>query len=154
MIIRNGLAAARRTPLKSVLFFILIFVLVTALILGQTLRSVCSSLLERCETTYLTTAILEYRGGQYPDRSAFDPDAAALRGAIDFDALLERDCVLACDRSETAIVAVRELELNRRQMAAPDVVIGRIVVHSENDTSQLRQSLYTPTLRDGRLLSE
>ena len=151
MIVRNGLLAARRTPLKSLLFFILIFVLVTALILGQTLRSVCSSLLERCETSYQTTAILEFRGNQYPDRSAFDEDAAALRDVVDFDALLEQDAVLACDRSEMAIVAVRDVAVNRRQMAAPNVVIGRIVVHSENDTSQLREMLYSPTLKEGAI---
>lgn len=151
MIVRNGLAAARRTPLKSALFFILIFVLVTALILGQTLRSVCSSLLERCETSYQTTAILEFQGNQYPDRSAFDEDAAALRDVVDFDALLEQDAVLACDRSEMAIVAVRDLSVNRRQMAAPNVVIGRIVVHSENDTSQLRELLYSPVLKEGAI---
>jgi len=151
MIVRNGLAAARRTPLKSVLFFVLILVLVTALILGETLRSVCSSLLERCETSYQTTAILEFQGNQYPDRSAYDPDAAALHEALDFDALLAQDCVLACDRSEMTIAAVEGLELNRRQMAAPNVVIGRIVVHSENDTSQLREVLYSPTLRDGAI---
>ncbi len=149
MIVRNGLAAARRTPLKSVLFFILIFALVTALILGQTLRSVCSSLLERCETTYQTTALLEYQGSQYPDRGAFDPDAAALREAIDFDALLGRDCVLACDRSEMAIVAVQGLESTRKMMPAPNVVIGRIAVYSVNRTAQLRETLYSPTLRDG-----
>lgn len=149
MIVRNGLAAARRTPLKSFLFFILIFVLVTALILGQTLRSVCSSLLERCETTYQTTAILEYQGTQYPDRGTFDPDAAALREAIDFDALLGLDCVLGCDRSEMAIVAVQGLEIPRRQMPAPNVVIGRVAVYSANKTAQLRESLYSPILRDG-----
>lgn len=151
MIVRNGLAAARRTPLKSVLFFVLILVLVTALILGETLRSVCSSLLERCETSYQTTAVLEFQGNQYPDRSACDPDAAALRDAVDFDALLAQDCVLACDRSEMAIVAVKDVAVNRRQMAAPNVVIGRILVHSENDTSQLREVLYAPTLRDGAI---
>ena len=149
MIVRNGLAAARRTPLKSLLFFVLIFVLVTALILGQTLRSVCSSLLERCETAYQTTAILEYQGNQYPDRAAFDPDAAALHDAIDFDALLAYDCVLACDRSEMTNVAVQGIDLNRKQMAAPNIVIGRIAVYSENNTAQLREVLYSSTLRDG-----
>lgn len=149
MIVRNGLAAARRTPLKSVLFFVLILVLVTALILGETLRSVCSSLLERCETSYQTTAVLEFRGNRYPDRSAFDEDAAALREAVDFDGLLARDCVLAYDRSEMAIAAVEGLAINRRQMPAPNVVIGRIAVYSENDTSQLREVLYSPALKNG-----
>ena len=148
MIVRNGLAAARRTPLKSVLFFVLILVLVTALILGETLRSVCSSLLERCETSYQTTAILEFRGNRYPDRSAFDEDAAALRDAVDFDGLLARDCVLAYDRCEMAIAAVEGLAINRRQMPAPNVVIGRIIVYSANDTSQLREVLYSPALKD------
>lgn len=152
MIVRNGLAAARRTPLKSVLFFLLLFVLVTALILGQTLRSVCGALLARCETAFQTSAILEYQGNQYPSRSVFDADAAALHDALDFDALLAQDCVLACDRSEMAIAAVPGLENSRKQMAAPKVLIAKVAAYQDNNLAQIHEILYSPSLRNGMMI--
>jgi len=153
MIVRNGLAAARRTPLKSTLFFILLLVLITALMLGQTLRTVCASLLARCETTYQTSAILEYQGSQYPSRSAFDPDAAALRDTLDYDALLAQDCVLSCDRSEMAFAVIEGFENKRSLMAAPNVVIARVAAYADgNGIGQLRELLYGSGLRNGMVL--
>jgi hypothetical protein len=109
MIIRNSLKSVLRTPLKSILFFLLIMSLSTALTLGTALVGMCSALIDECGRSYLTIASLEYRGGRFPDKTVSDPAAAALRSQIDFEALQKLDGVIAVDRSDTAIVSVPRL---------------------------------------------
>jgi hypothetical protein len=106
MIIRNSLLSIRRSALKSCLFAFLIFGLSAVVSVGALLLHTAVALQEQCRDSYLTTAVLEYRGSLYPNRSASDPTAAALRAKLDFDALQKNSAVLDVDRSVSALACL------------------------------------------------
>ena len=67
MIVRNSIHSVTRSPMKSFLFFILILVLTMALTLGTALSVLCGMMLAQCDRLYVTSAVLEYTGGRYPE---------------------------------------------------------------------------------------
>ena len=158
MILRNSAKSVLRSPLKSILFFLLVFAVTAALTLGTALVAMCDSVLAQCDKTYTTIASLEYRGGRFPDNSVCDLTAAELRSQIDFDALEKLSFVKQVDRSNTVIVSLpnlnRVLAENSSAEKACVMEIYSVNYGSRNSIqARVGYVLYSETLRDGSFVS-
>lgn len=155
MIIRNSLKSVIRSPLKSILFFLLIMALVAALSLGSALVSMCSALIHQCDSTYTTIASVEYRGGRFPEKSVSDKNAARMRAAVDFDALSELKYVKAVDRSDTAIVSLPDFNrvLAENSSSQNVVVVVAKKLSNDNAMAKVTSVLYSDTLAEDRLIN-
>lgn len=150
MIVRNSLKSVYRTPLKSILFFLLIMSLSTALTLGTALVGMCNALIDECDRSYLTIASLEYRGGRFPDKSVTDPNAAELRSQIDFEGLSKVKGVKAVDRSDTVIASIpglnRSMSTDSACRNAVVLVVRKLI--SGNDLGKVEKALYANAIYD------
>ena len=148
MIIRNSLKSVIRSPLKSILFFLLIMALVAALSLGSALVSMCSALIRQCDSTYTTIASVEYRGGRFPEKSVSDINAAGIRALVDFDALSELKYVKAVDRSDTAIVSLPGFNrvLAENSSSENVVVVVAKKLSDDNVMAKVTKVLYSDAL--------
>ena len=155
MIIRNSLKSVIRSPLKSILFFLLIMALVAALSLGSALVSMCSALMRRCDSTYTTVASVEYRGGRFPEKSVSDKNAARIRAGVDFDALSELKYVKAVDRSDTAIVSLPDFNriLAENSSSQNVVVVVAKKLSNDNAMAKVTSVLYSDALAEDRLIN-
>ena len=155
MIIRNSLKSVIRSPLKSILFFLLIMALVAALSLGSALVSMCSALIRRCDSTYTTVASVEYRGGRFPEKSVSDKNAARIRAGVDFDALSELKYVKAVDKSDTAIVSLPDFNriLAENSSSQNVVVVVAKKLSNDNAMAKVTSVLYSDALAEDRLIN-
>ena len=154
MQLRNSLLSVRRSPLKSILFFILIFALTVVLMLGSTLVNTCLQTINKCKETYVTTATLEYQSGLYPNQDIRDPSAVALQDAIDFDALEQKPYILQAEKTQNAGVFIGGFENIKDNMPAKTAVVLEVSVNSFNVEGQLlatvKNVLYSSTIQPGR----
>ena len=126
MILRNSLKSVLRSPVKSILFFILILSLTTALTLGSALVGMCSMLIEECDRTYITEGSLEYRGGRFPFKAVTDAQAYALRQKTDLDAIAALPYVENIDSSRTVIASVPDYPTILSDTSAQNAFVGVI----------------------------
>lgn len=111
MILRHSLSSVRRTPWKSLLFSGLILILSLVVTLGGTMLYSCLALLNQSRTDYVTTAVLDYQGGKYPDSETIDGTARSLHESIDFDAIEALDFVREVDRQKTAAAYISGIRI-------------------------------------------
>ena len=155
MIIRNSIKSVIRSPLKSILFFLLIMALVAALSLGSALVSMCSALLNQCERTYITIGSIEYRGGRFPDKTVSDNKAALIREQIDFNALGEKEYVKDIDDSSTAIVSLPGFNrvLIENSSSQNIIVLTARKLSRDNAMCKVVNVLYADALTEDRLIN-
>ena len=157
MIVRNSIHSVTRSPMKSFLFFILILVLTMALTLGTALSVLCGMMLAQCDRLYVTSAVLEYTGGRYPERAVVDPDAARYRSEIDFGALGSLDYVRDVNREETVVLAFPGLNRTTTEgLECENAVVlsVRVLEKKENFfTVSVVRDLYSAAFGEGKVLS-
>ncbi len=148
MIPRNSLKSVLRSPVKTILFFILLLSLTTALTLGSALVGMCSLLIEECRRTYITTASIEYKGGNYPNKSVVDETANAIRSKIDFDALSKLPFVEKTDRNASAVIAVDNYPWHVTDSSANNVFVGVVSIPGSTGAGKAEYVLYADTIID------
>ncbi len=153
MIVRNSIASVTRSPVKSLLFFILIAVTSAALTLGTALYVMCPLMRAECDRTYVTTAVLEYRGAQYPSRTVFDENALDIYRSVDFEALEKLDFVLDSDREKTVTVSFPGMNRN----TVDGTRAGRAVVISvqmlwDGKTAKTQKVFFSDSVREGTVV--
>ncbi|MBO4326248.1 MAG: hypothetical protein J5950_03140 [Clostridia bacterium] len=155
MIIRNSIKSVIRSPLKSILFFLLILALVSALTLGSALVSMCSALVRQCDQTYTTIASIEYRGGRFPDKTVSDASAARIRSQIDFEALGQKEYVKAVDQSDTAIVSFPNFTriLTENTSSEDVIVLTARFLYEDKNMAKVEKALYATELSEERLIN-
>jgi len=67
MMIKTAFKNAIRTPVKTALFFLLLAAVTVFLCLGTSMWNTSQALLDEADSTFETTAVLEYIGKNYPD---------------------------------------------------------------------------------------
>lgn len=77
MIIRNAFNSILRTPWRALLFLLLLAVLTAFLSLGASVWDLADRMLDECDETFTTIAVLEYMGADYPDESVYDEELQA-----------------------------------------------------------------------------
>ncbi|MBP5269869.1 MAG: hypothetical protein ILO42_02795 [Clostridia bacterium] len=149
MIVRNSIRSVTRSPLKSVLFFLLIAVVSASLTLGVALFAMCRLMLDECGRSYYTTAVLEYRAGRYPERGVFDRYALGARSAVDFDALEKLDYVLETDRERTVTVSFPGLSrttIDGTQAGRAVVIVVEVLWN--NTLAKTKKVLFADSVRE------
>ena len=151
MIVRNSVKSVLRSPVKSILFFLLILALATALTLGSALAGMCTMLINECKANYTTIAVIEYRGGRFPDKAVTDSKAAELRSKIDFDSIAKLDFVEKIDENRSAIVSVPgfNMILAENSSAANAVVA---VIRRNKSADKVVNCLYGDAVSESTLL--
>lgn len=146
MITRNSLKSVLRSPVKSILFFILLLSLTTALTLGSALVSMCGMLINECGKTYVTEASLEYRGGRFPFRAVTDDNAKALRDGIDFKAISELPFVEKVDRNPAVSVFFDTYKRSLTDSVSKNAFIG--VVRKQGTADKAVKVIYANSIVD------
>lgn len=102
---KNGLRSLYRSPLKSVLFLLVLAALVMMLSLGLCIHSAVNTYLSDCDDYYRTVAALEYVGYAYPDSTVYDTDLTArlTAGEPDLQTLSALPGVLDCTENWAAL---------------------------------------------------
>ena len=114
MMLRLSIKSVLRTPLKTVLFLLLIGAGIASLCLGIGMWESADRLLENADETYTTVAYVEYVGENYPDTARFDTHMVEELKAYDATPLLEQEPVLAADRQAILGGMVKGLQLGTR----------------------------------------
>ena len=155
MIIRNSIKSVIRSPLKSILFFLLILALVAALSLGSALVSMCSALIRQCDAGYTTIGSIEYRGGRFPEKAVSDAKAASMHTLVDFTALEQLEYVKAIDRSETAIVSLPDFSrvLMENSSSQNVTILVARKLSDDNAMCKVEKVLYSDALSEDRLIN-
>ncbi|MBO4326262.1 MAG: hypothetical protein J5950_03210 [Clostridia bacterium] len=155
MIVRNAIKSVVRTPIKSILFFLLALTLGATMTLGSALAVMCSALRDRCDKTYITIASIEYRGGRFPDKAVSDEKAAMVRAGIDFNALGKQEGVTAVDRSDTAIVAIPGLSVTLDQYSSTHNAVVMVVrkIYDDRPLAKVEKVLYAESIMDGSFIN-
>ncbi len=107
-----GLKHVVRTPIKSVLFLILMTALAALFSLGVCVFSSVNGYLNDCDSFYNSIAELEYVGASYPDNDVYDEELvkALASNAEFFKSLVNKKAVKAFYSKETALGLVESLE--------------------------------------------
>lgn len=87
MFIRNGILSTLRARGRSALFFLLILLLTLSLALGLGMWATCAGNLAVMDENYLSVALVEYMGENYPDADTADEGARQAAAALDPEAV-------------------------------------------------------------------
>ena len=87
MILRNGIRSTVRAKGRTALFTALILLVCLSLTLGVGMWAYCSGQLALLDENYLSIALVEYMGADYPDADAADDYARAALEGLDGGAI-------------------------------------------------------------------
>ena len=110
MIIRNGIRSTLRARGRSLLFTLLIFVLTLAMTLGLGAWAYSSALLNQMEEGYISIALVEYLGQDYPDADVADVHAREAAELLDSDVIAKIDGVELWETNSNVLAAVEGYE--------------------------------------------
>lgn len=82
MFIRNGIMTNLRERGRTALFSLLIVLLTVTMILSLSVFQYCDSVMETCDETYRSIALVEYMGSEYPNEDEPDEAARAAAGKL------------------------------------------------------------------------
>ena len=106
MFIRNGIKSNLRARGRTALFSLLIFFLTVIVILSLSVLLYCNAVIDSCDNSYRSIALVEYMGSEYPNEDVPDPAARAASEALADDAVLAVPGVTAWTRGSTAFAVV------------------------------------------------
>ncbi len=98
MMIKTAFKNAVRTPVKTALFFLLLAAVTVFLCLGTSMWSTSQALLLEADSTFETTAVLEYIGKNYPDSPEGDSFMQQSLEGYDFSPIKTMPEVLSFER--------------------------------------------------------
>lgn len=101
MILKHSLKTLIRTPVKTLLFFLLITAITCASTLGASMYSSSQNMLAAAQEQYTTVGHLEYIGQNYPTYSSYDAALANTLEDIDFDSYSSLPYVKSFERGIT-----------------------------------------------------
>ncbi len=101
MILKHSLKTLVRTPVKTLLFFLLITAITCASTLGASMYFSSQNMLTAAQEKYITVGHLEYVGQNYPTYSSYDAALANTLEKIDFDSYSSLPYVKSFERGIT-----------------------------------------------------
>lgn len=101
MMIKTAFKNAVRTPVKTALFFLLLAAVTVFLCLGTSMWSTSQALLLEADSTFETTAVLEYIGKNYPDSPEGDSFMQQSLEGYDFSPIETKQEVLSFERQRS-----------------------------------------------------
>lgn len=114
MITKIALKSVFRTPIKTILFFVLLVIATAFLGLGLGLLSTSSNMASDANERYNTIANIEYIGENYPDLTRFDDYMVEQLESYDSTPLFEQDEVISYDRQMLLGATASELVTGTR----------------------------------------
>ena len=106
MIVRNGVRSTLRARGRTILFTLLILLLTVALALGLGMWAYCAQTLAAMDESYISVALVEYMGEDYPETDTADEYARQAAQALDGDAIAAMDGVELWEGSDQALAAL------------------------------------------------
>lgn len=154
MIVRNSLRVLWRTRLKSTVFLLIVLVLTVVLGLGVSLWASCASLLSQAQQQYTTTAVLEYRGAEFPNEAVYDPQAVRLYGQVDWQALAEATGVLEVQPGAAALGFIEGYQNKKKDMPQAKKGVLSVMITSVDEANNrygcvISQALYSNVGKTG-----
>lgn len=156
MFLKYSLKYIIRSWKKTILFFLLIFLLVVMVCTGTSLIASVYGLLAQCEEKYTTIGILEYRGADYPNEMVYDENIAKVSEAFDFSSILENECVKEWQQEENALGYVKGMQREDNFIPYEDRAVLVVYVngaYSEAEgvySAQVSEALYASKDTEGK----
>ena len=148
--IKNGGKSIVRTPVKSLLFVLLLTGLGALLAAALCVYSAARTYLEECDTYFHTVAELEYIGRDYPDPFVYDSalEKAVGENKAQLEALLQSEAVLSFEADSGALAVFQDLHRTDAELADPEAAVLLIFLTaydpvSEAYTGIISESLYS-----------
>ena len=128
---RNGLKGMLRTPVKTLLFLVLLSALVTVFTLVLCVYHAVSGYLDECNRYYHTIVELEYMGAEYPDSHVWDPalEAALAENEDALQALTRLPGVMHYDAEDALLGIVSGLTRHDYQVYDKDAAVLLVTVN-------------------------
>ncbi|MGN1001254.1 MAG: FtsX-like permease family protein [Oscillospiraceae bacterium] len=145
-VLKYGILTNIRAKKRSLLFFSLIFILTQVLCLSVSTLASFSRMMDSCNENYLSVALLEYMGEDYPSADAADENARDLASTIDWAAIRALDGV---ESAEAVDRALGSLEGYERQSGELPYENAAVLVVRNPGTPTYRTEL-VPTQEDGQ----
>ena len=148
MIFRNSIKSIIRTPVKTVLFTLLIAAVTAFLYLGVNTWSASVEMLRECDENCTTIVTMEYLGDYYPYEAAYDEGMVTEVAGMDFTPVAENENVLLWQPAELSIGIADGFVARSENMLYTDfcvLVVKGIHQYSENSPyyGTLVESLYS-----------
>ncbi|HWQ59272.1 MAG TPA: ABC transporter permease [Clostridia bacterium] len=135
MIFRNSIKSILRTPVKTVLFALLIAAVTAFLYLGVNTWTASVDMLRECDENCTTIVTMEYLGDSYPYEAAYDEGMVNEVAGMDFGAIAENKNVLLWQPTELSIGIAEGFVAHSESMLYTDLcvlVVTKIHQFQEN----------------------
>lgn len=140
MILRNGIRSNLRAKGRTILFSLLIFAVTVSLALGLGMWGYCGQMLQRCDESYTSIALVEYMGAEYPEEDAADDYARDAFEALDDAAISSVDGVERWERTDSTLASLDGYSRTYGDM--PYENMGVLVVSVLSDPITQEQMVY------------
>lgn len=129
---KYGLKAVLRTPLKTVLFALLLIAVTAFLSLGVGMWRAAEDMLDEADTVFKTAGEFIFTGGNYPDDSLMDNDLLNVWSEFD-SRVLERSEVLTAEENLLMRAYLPGFTTRRADMPYGDCVVMIVSANYRND---------------------
>ncbi|MBR5536368.1 MAG: hypothetical protein IKU58_00525 [Clostridia bacterium] len=130
MILRNGILSTVRARTRTILFTALLLLMCLSFTLGLGMWAYCGNQLASLDENYVSIALVEYMGADYPDENAADVYARAAAAALDNAALAAIPGVKLWERQDSTLAHVEGFE-RMGNAAYPDYAVIEFIQFTE-----------------------
>lgn len=130
MILRNGIHSTIRAKGRTALFTALILLVCLSLTLGMGMWAYCSGQLALLDENYISIALVEHMGANYPDEDTADDYARAALEALDDEAIAAIPGVELWERHDSTLAYVEGFE-RLGDTAYPDYAVIEFIQFTE-----------------------
>lgn len=106
MIIRNGIHSTLRARGRTGLFMAFLFLLTLTMTLGLGMWSYAAGTLAVMDENYISIALVEYMGADYPKEDAADEDARMAAGSLDTEAISAIEGVVRWEETDRTLASL------------------------------------------------
>lgn len=152
---RYGLLSILRTPLKTVLFLLLIAVITAFLALGAGMWQSAERMLADADDTFLSAGEFVYVGGNYPDALVYDETLEEAASRVDLGALSSAEGVKFFEESYLLRATIDGLDSWDNPYGTVGILIVEAGPYLEKTASyrcRVREHIYSERDMDGRMV--
>lgn len=153
--LRYSFAALKRTPVKAVLFFVLLAAVTAFLCLGLTIQDNSRKLQKQADESFVTKALFEYVGGSYPDETLFSSDTVLELEELDLSVITDSPLTKDFSKENHAQGYLEDITLNENfniPFTDRDILQAVVLYINEDNISLVLQKSYISGLMDGYIV--
>ena len=146
--IKNGIKSAIRTPVKTLLFALILTVTAALLTVSFCVYGAVRGYLNDCDEYFHTIAELEYMGGEYPDPIVYDEalEQALEENRTSLDALMTADGILSFEAGSSETALSEAIHRWDDMVPEPDQAVLKVRLMAYDEVLELYTAIVSETL--------